>query len=197
MLLGNIFTGLAFAAMAIAPVACIPTAEPDLTTLEVKRTTVGDHARTCYTQVQTHCSNINNHIHTHGGHIDVSLVDYIVAELGIIVSLVLDLSLSITVSISIDDVQDCGPTFVSLVKILTDLLNSLTGACDAGAIAALVDLVLSLLAHITLISGCLLTNIGGLLGSLLALLAGVLRSLQLDITASVSLFTSACGAYHH
>lgn len=145
-------------------------------------------------------------------------VDLIKVELSAIVALCLDLSAHITVTISLDGIQDCGSVFVNIVKLLTDLLNSITGACDtstdyfclsdhpqislfadgfAGAIAALIDLVLSLLAHITLVSGCLLTNIEGLLGGVLALLAGVLRSLQLDITGCISLFTSACGPYHH
>ncbi|PMD64583.1 uncharacterized protein K444DRAFT_660364 [Hyaloscypha bicolor E] len=145
MLLGKLFTRLAFAATAIAPVACTPIAEPDVTTLETTTSTT---------------------------------TEAISAE-------------------ALDGIQDCGSVFVNIVKLLTDLLNSITGACDTSAIAALIDLVLSLLAHITLISGCLLTNIEGLFGGVLALLAGVLRSLQLDITGCISLFTSACGPYHH
>lgn len=139
----------------------------------------------------------DNHIHDHGGHISGGDVDLIKVELSAIVALCLDLSAHITVTISLDGIQDCGSVFVNIVKLLTDLLNSITGACDTSAIAALIDLVLSLLAHITLISGCLLTNIEGLFGGVLALLAGVLRSLQLDITGCISLFTSACGPYHH
>jgi hypothetical protein len=78
MLFGNIFTGLAIVAMAIAPgvshratstdvytnicfspVACAPTADPDVFVSEVKRTTIGDNARTCYSGIQTHCNNIS------------------------------------------------------------------------------------------------------------------------------------------
>jgi len=40
-------------------VACAPTAEPEVATLEVKRTTIGDHARSCLSGVQTHCGNIS------------------------------------------------------------------------------------------------------------------------------------------
>ena len=59
-------------------------------------------------------------------------VDLIKVELSAIVALCLDLSAYITVTISLDDVQDCGSVFVNLVKILTDLLISITGACDTS-----------------------------------------------------------------
>ena len=59
-------------------------------------------------------------------------VDLIKVELSAIVALCLDLSAYITVTISLDDVQDCAPVYVNLVTLLTDLLNSITGACDAG-----------------------------------------------------------------
>jgi hypothetical protein len=43
----------------ISTVACTPIAEPDVTTLKVKRTTVGDRTRSCYSQIRTHCGNIS------------------------------------------------------------------------------------------------------------------------------------------
>jgi hypothetical protein len=72
-------------------------------------------------------------------------VDLIKVELSAIVALCLDLSTKITLSISLEDVQDCGPVFVSLVKLLTDLLNSITGACDAGTYSFPIELILKCL----------------------------------------------------
>ena len=74
-------------------VASAPTAELGASTVLVKRTTIGDHARGCYSGVQVHYDNIStsplplqillpsahhsfyadNHIHDHGGIITVDV----------------------------------------------------------------------------------------------------------------------------
>ncbi|KAN0095961.1 hypothetical protein V8E51_014766 [Hyaloscypha variabilis] len=196
MLLGNLFAGFAIAAMAIAPVACAPTAEPEVATVVVKRTSIGDKARTCLSGVQKHCGNINNNIQSHGGVIDVTLAASIKIDLSEIVVLVTTLVGDITEGVlSQDDVQDCGPVYVSIVQLLTNLLISISGACQPGAITVLASVVLSLSIQIGLIASSLLTTIEGLLGLLLSLLGGILATLQGNINSCVSSFNSACGPF--
>ncbi|KAH8752903.1 hypothetical protein F5882DRAFT_469658 [Hyaloscypha sp. PMI_1271] len=137
MLLGKLFTSLAFAAMAIAPVASAPTAELGASTVLVKRTTIGDHARDCYNGVQVHYNNITHHIHDHGGIITVNVAATILVELDAILALVVTLVAQITGNVLVQvDIQDSVPVFIDIVILLTTLLNTIYSSCGGGKLHA-------------------------------------------------------------
>ncbi|KAH8749461.1 hypothetical protein BGZ57DRAFT_861358 [Hyaloscypha finlandica] len=201
MLLGKLFTSLAFAAMAIAP---------------VKRTTIGDHARDCYNGVQVHYNNITHHIHDHGGIITVNVAATILVELDAILALIVTLVAQITGNVLVQvDIQDSVPVFIDIVILLTTLLNTIYSSCgggklhaashsllplDGAVISLFVSVVVSISLQITIISSSLILTINGLLGLILSLLGsllgGILGSLKLDIKSTISLFDTAIGHYH-
>jgi len=200
MLFGKLFAGFAFAAIAIAPVACAPTAEPEVSVVE-KRTTIGDYARTCHTNVQQHCSNINKHISGNGGVITVDVTAQINVELQGIVDEIIALLAQVKVYVFVSaDFEDCVPVWVSIVQLLTTLFITISGACTGGAIAELASLCLSINVQITLCSNLLLSSItsliSGLVGLLVGLLGDVLNGLVVNINASLTAFTSACAPFN-
>ncbi|PMD53102.1 uncharacterized protein K444DRAFT_636002 [Hyaloscypha bicolor E] len=127
MLLGKVFTSLAFAAMAIAPAASAPTAEPGATTVLVKRTTIGDHARSCYSGVQVHCDYINNHIHDHGGIITVDVAATILVELDAILALIVTLVGQITGEVLVQITIISGSLILTIDGLLGLILGLLSG----------------------------------------------------------------------
>ncbi|PMD15490.1 hypothetical protein NA56DRAFT_650194 [Hyaloscypha hepaticicola] len=197
MLFGKLFTGLAFAALSIAPVACAPTCEKNTAVLQVTATVIGDNARTCYNGVQSHCNNINNYIHQNNGQVSVSLAAQISVELQACVDLLATLYGQVSVAtLTKADIQDAAPVFASTVTLLTSVLASISTACVPGAIAVLVNVVASLLVQVNLLSGCFVTGVEGVLGLVLGGAGGVLAGLKLNINLCVSLFASVAAVFH-
>ncbi len=90
----------------------------------------------CYTNVQKHCSDIEKKMSGAGGIIDVKLAAEVSvsleAVLDLVVTLVADIQADVNVGLSIGDLQDCGPTFTLIVKLLTDILIKISNACRGG-----------------------------------------------------------------
>ena len=63
----------------------------------------------------------------------MKLAATIVVDLKAIVELVTTLvGILTSATLSQDDIQDCGPVYVSLVQLLTNLLISISGSCQPG-----------------------------------------------------------------
>jgi len=196
MLFGKaFFTTFSLAAMAITHVACAPTAQPETSIVE-KRNGISDKMNTCYTQVQSKCSDIGKKIDGAGGIVDVDLAADIQVDISAIVDLVVavvaDIQVDIAAGVSVDDIQGCGNTFVLMVNLLASILVKTGGACQPAAIAILAAIVLQLKVHIQLCATVLIGGINGLVGLLLSIVLNVLASLKVDINASINVFVGAC-----
>jgi hypothetical protein len=199
MLFGKLFiTTFTFAAMAIQHVACAPAAIPE-TSLVEKRNTPSSQFDQCYTDVQTHCNNIDNCIANHGDHIDVDVVGEIEVELqaivGLLVSLCANLQVDLKVGISADEIHKCGSTLILIINLLCSILLKIYSVCTAAAITILVNVVVKLQAQIQLCVTLVLGCINGLLGGLLGLLLNVLVQLKIDLNVCLTAFLNACADF--
>jgi len=192
------FTTFTLAAMAITNVVCAPTAQPETSIVE-KRNGISDKMSTCYTAVQSKCSDIGKKVDGAGGVVDVDLAVDIQVDISVIVDLVVavvaDIQVDIAAGVSVDDIQGCGNTFILMVNLLVAILVKLGGACQPAAISVLAAIVLQLKVHIQLCSTVLIGGINGLVGLLLSVVLDVLASLKVDISACVTVFVGACGNF--
>jgi hypothetical protein len=193
----NTFFSLAAFAACLTPVFSAPVAEPDTTSLVVKRGVLSDTAQSCYNDVKTKCDEIIVKIDA-DVEIDVDLAAQIVVDLQVVVDLIVKLGVDLKAKIqlgglTVADVRACVSIIIKIVELCASILLKIKAHLSASvSVSIFAAVVLQLYACIKIVIDLCISVCLGSIGGLSVLDLVLVADLVVKLTACLTVFVNAC-----